>query len=188
MTVISHLWYHSVISYIRLWHHTQDCDITWPKVPDVLSSPFWSLISLDHHDWAVKHEGFESGPGLSESPAKLEIWMLRYLLVQNDIFTFEIDSENLNAIVGCTLPVERWNVPKSAFPANLNFRRLKFQLEHHASDLESGPPDISLDISTFKFTQHHLESVEVVYSCNTPYILWWQPSVSRGVLNLSIFF
>ena len=34
MPVISHIWYHSMISHIRLWYHIQDCDITWPKVPD----------------------------------------------------------------------------------------------------------------------------------------------------------
>ncbi len=34
MTVISHIWYHCVISHISLWYHTKDCDITWPKVPD----------------------------------------------------------------------------------------------------------------------------------------------------------
>ncbi len=41
MTVISHMWYHSVISHIRLWYHTQDCDITWPKVPDAPVTVFW---------------------------------------------------------------------------------------------------------------------------------------------------
>ncbi len=42
---ISQLWYHTcdiTMWYhtsggmmIRLWYHTQDCDVTWPKVPDV---------------------------------------------------------------------------------------------------------------------------------------------------------
>ncbi len=38
MTVISHMWYHSMISHISLWYHIQDCDITWPKVPDADAS------------------------------------------------------------------------------------------------------------------------------------------------------
>ena len=25
---------HTVISYVRIWYHNQNCDITWPKVPD----------------------------------------------------------------------------------------------------------------------------------------------------------
>jgi hypothetical protein len=50
--------------------------------------------------------------------------MLRH--VQNEMFTFEIDSEN--ALVGCTLPVEPSLNLKTSRPSlqrsNLNFRRL----------------------------------------------------------------